>query len=242
MRRVLVLLLLTICGQGAVSAQTESFDQKFDAFLNSFVSGGHVDYARIKRHPEGLNALVDSIETIDFERLEPDNEEAFLINAYNALVIAAVVQHYPLHSPLDVEGFFRAEKHVVGGKSMTLDQLEKEVILKKFPDPRLHFALVCAARGCPRLRDDPYRGKVLNQDLEDHVSIAMMSPSLVHVDAEMGTVYLSQLFEWYKTDFTQGGQSLIDFVNHYRATSVPSDYRVAYIPYDWALNDKNTDE
>lgn len=242
MRSLLALFLIAGLWPRTAAAQEGGFDQKFDAFLNAFVSNGHVDYARIKRHPEPLDVVIDSIKTIDFEKFKPIDQKAYLINAYNALVIASVVEHYPIHSPLDVTGFFRGERHVIAGKSMTLDELEKGVLLQRYPDPRLHFALVCAARGCPPLRDDPYRGQILDQELEDHMSIAMMSPGLVHVDVEDRKVYLSELFTWYESDFTAPGRTLLDFVNRYRPIPVPSDFDVAFIPYDWALNDSNPDE
>ena len=90
--------------------------------------------------------------------------------------------------------------------------------------------------------DDPYRGVPLEQELEDHISASMMSPSLVQVDSEDGVVYLSQLFKWYKDEITAAEGSLISFVNRHRPSDIPETDRVAFLRYDWALNGKDSDE
>jgi Protein of unknown function, DUF547 len=242
MKRLTVLLLITFSTFAAAWAQDSLFDQTYSRFLNSFVEAGHVDYARIKRDSKELDAVIDQIQRVDLDSLQSRDEEAFLINAYNALVISAVVKHYPIHSTRDVPGFFDEEKHLIGGRYVTLDSLEKGMLLKKFPDPRIHFALVPAARGAPRLQDDPYRGVPLEQELEDHVASSLISPNLVQVDAENGVVYLSQLFKWYQDEIIAAEGSLISFVNRHRSSDIPETYRVAFLRYDWALNGKDSDE
>ena len=200
---------------------------------------GQVDYAGIKENPAALKALVAAIKTISPDELAKDDRKAFLVNAYNVLVIENIINHYPTDSPLSIEGFFDASTFHVGGKPYTLNDLEKGYLYQVFPDARLHFALVCAAKGCPVLIPTAYRGATLGAQLDAQTRVAMNSELHVRVETSAKTVHLSELFTWYASDFELSSGSAIDYVNTFRNAAIPSDFKVAVIPYNWELNSQN---
>ncbi|MEM6336057.1 MAG: DUF547 domain-containing protein [Bacteroidota bacterium] len=235
---LLLLSLLAAVPAGLPSTDlgpTDFYDAT-DAFLETNVVDGRLDYGALKDEPASLNALVDLIAETNWREMEAGEQKAFLLNAYNVLAIANVVRHYPTESPLKVKGFFDKETFTVGGEEMTLDELEKGTIFKLFPDSRLHFALVCAAEGCPKLITDVYRPATLDQQLADKTRASMSNPMLVRVDGN--TLLLSQLFDWYRADFEEEAGSLVGYVNAYRAEPVPENAKVKLFEYDWTLNDR----
>jgi hypothetical protein len=209
----------------------QDFTSEADAFFNRFVQNGQVDYASIKKEPSMLNALVQAIGRAP---QHPDEEEkAFLINAYNIMVIQGVMEHYPVSGPLAIDGFFDANTFAFRGQKCTLNRLEKEILYKTFPDARLHFVLVCAAKDCPPLASYAFTAKLLERQLEERTRMAINNPSFIRISN--GKMQVSQLFEWYAQDF--GGQEkTVTFIRRYHGSpnKVPSSF--TFYPYDWSLN------
>ncbi len=234
----IVLLLLTFAWLPATAqpAPVAAFYDQVDTFLGTHVKDGRVAYEAIARNPAGLDALLTTIAGTDRTALTPDDDKAFLVNAYNILTIKTVVDHLPLASPLDLDGFFTGIDYTVAGQSLTLDQLEKETLYPAYTDARLHFVLVCAAVGCPALIPAAYRGDRLDDQLDRQTRAALNDPQHVRYDAASNTVHLSELFTWYEADFTHDHHSVIAFVNAYRTAPIPADAQQRAIPYDWALN------
>ncbi len=228
------LLLFVFFGTYALRAQ-EAFLAKADAFLHKHVTDGLIDYEAVTSDPS-FEELADLIDETDYTKWTPDQQKAYLINAYNLLTIKGVVDNYPVGSVQDVAGFFDRKRHVVGGKSMTLNELEKDVLLKEYPDPRLHFVLVCGAKGCPPIIPEAYRPETLEAQLERQTRRAMNDPQFIRVNRETGENELSQIFRWYVADFGGSQQAVVDFINRFREKALLPDYRISYYTYDWALN------
>ena len=201
------------------------------------VTDGLVDYENIKTDPSGLNQLLADIAGMDRSTLSPADEQAFLINAYNVLVIKNVVDHYPLESPLDVNGFFDRNKFEAAGATYTLNDLEKKELFARYPDARLHFVLVCAAIGCPVLIDSAYRGNTLDEQLDTQTRLALDNPRHVRIEDGGKKVFVSELFSWYEKDFTDTDSSIQKYINRYRTDPIPESARIDHITYDWRLND-----
>ncbi|MEZ4699354.1 MAG: DUF547 domain-containing protein [Rhodothermales bacterium] len=236
---LIALLCALLPAYGSLWAQTtdlELFEDSVHAFFGKHVRAGRVDYSAIKKQPAALDALLETIASMDRSALAPDDDKAFLVNAYNILVIKTVVDRLPLDSPLDDAGFFNKAAYPVAGATLTLDDLEKKTLYAAYPDARLHFALVCAARGCPELIPDAYRAATLDAQLDRQTRHAMTSPQIVQYDAGTKTARLSELFTWYAADFTRNHPSVLAFINAYRDTPIPSNAQTASIPYDWTLN------
>ncbi len=232
-------LLLLFQGPLARAQQAEPFYQRTDAFLKSAVNrDGLVRYAAIHKQPKALQALVNELARFPLERLESRAaQKAFWINAYNLLVIHTVVQFYPIRSPKDVPGFFSGKKHRVAGRQLTLDQIEHDILRKQYPDPRLHFVLVCAAKGCPFIIPEAFVPDRLEAQLEKRARVIINDDRYVRVDPAAKTVHMSEIFNWYRGDFLRQAKSLIDYLNRYRRKPIPEDYRIRFIPYDWSLNE-----
>ncbi|MEL7122909.1 MAG: DUF547 domain-containing protein, partial [Bacteroidota bacterium] len=148
MRQLTIFLALIIAISTSALAQPATFFDQADQFFKQNVENGKVNYAKLS-NDQDLNDLITAINTFDLEQVTEGNRKAYLINVYNLLVIKGALDNYPLNSVLNVNGFFDAKKHNVGGQKMTLNQLEKDELLKVYKDARLHFVLVCGALDCP---------------------------------------------------------------------------------------------
>ena len=207
-----------------------------NAFMKAHVTNGRVDYARLKKSDDDLDALYKQLGSVNLNNASAGEKKAFYINAYNVAVIHEVVQAFPLKSPQDKAGFFDKTKHRIAGQAMTLNQLEKEKLLKPYSDARVHFAVVCAAVSCPSLADFAYTAEKLDAQLDDRAKLSLNSPDFIRVDKGEKKVAISKIFDWYKDDFTKGGKSVLAYINGYRRDPIPADFKVSYYEYDWSLN------
>lgn len=231
--------LLTFLFLGLLITQVnaQNFFQDADDFFSKYVSDGRVAYAELKKNPSDVNALAKQIAELNLnnKRVTEDFMKAFYVNAYNILVIKQVVDRYPIYGPLKVDGFFDRVSHDVMGKKLTLNQLEKEVLYAQFPDPRLHFVLVCAAKGCPPVASFAYKPGGLNEALDDRTRHVLNLEGFIRVKKKR--VELSQIFDWYNADFERTSDSEIAFINKYRDQKIDSKVSLSYYQYDWSLNE-----
>ena len=222
----------------------------------SMDGGERVDYEAWKNSPEDLQALQDHIDLIAAvsPKSDPDQfgsraaRRSYWINSYNALVLHAVLEYWPLDSVRDVEisfssrlvpgkGFFYDRKVVVGGETTSLYQLEKEVLASQ-KDPRLHFALNCASESCPVLRPWEWTDEQLDQAARDFVN------KDENVSVADGELLVSTIFKWYKRDFPR---DLNGYLQQYAEPDLLRQLRLAqeqgyptrYREYDWSLNAEN---
>lgn len=238
MCRLAICALVLLIGFQGRSQTLKVLNNQIDLFLKDNTEHGLVNYAGIKDAPDALLALVEQIENFSFPVDSSKGEKAFLINAYNILVVKQVVDHYTIDSPIEVNGFFTEEKFKIGDKKLSLDQLEKDVILTKYNDARLHFALVCAAKGCPKLRSEAYRENLLEFQLEDQTQRTLQDSIFASYNNQTNTLRISSIFDWYAGDFGNNRKELIRFVNKHSALSIPEDARIVYADYDWTLNEQ----
>ena len=235
----LFLLSFTVLAFGFAegNAQTlQQFTDDADAVFATYVSNGNVDYRSIKEDPSLLNSALEKASELTVSKSDAKAYQAFWINTYNLLVIKGIVDNYPIKSPLDKKGFFDKIKHKVGGTSITLNDIENKKLRAQFGDARVHFVLVCGARGCPPIIGKAYTASNLETLLEQQTIKALNNSSFIKVSK--GKVAFSEIFKWYKEDFVTGGKTEIDFLNRYRTEKVPSDAKVTYYSYDWRLNSK----
>lgn len=212
------------------------FSEQADQFFKKYVKKGRVDYKGLKANPQRIEGLLQMTKEISVSMENKREYQAFWINGYNLLVIKGIVDNYPLKSPLDVVGFFDKTKHDIGGTSITLNDIENKLLRGNFPsEPRFHFVLVCAGLGCPPIINSSYKASTLNAQLEAQTKMALNDPDFIRVNKNK--IKISQIFEWYIGDFTQGGKSLVDYINPYRVEKLPEKAKVSYYPYDWTLNE-----
>lgn len=207
---------------------------KYEDLLQSHVSSeGQVDYARILRNDvENLNLFLEQLSTADPESMDPNDELAFWINAYNAFTIKLIIDHWPVVSIRDIEGGNPWDLSWIDlrGKSYSLNDIEHEIIRKKFQEPRIHFAVNCAAKSCPPLLNKPYVGALLDDQLDAQTRKFINNGN--HNQLSRNSLILSRIFEWYKEDFGD----LIGFLKNYTKVSVDSKAAIRFNKYDWSLN------
>ena len=171
--------------------------------------------------------------------LFPGREDvlAFHLNAYNALAMHSVIEAgFPpsLAGPTKVR-FFWLNKIRVGGRELSLYYYENKVI-RAFGEARIHFALNCMSVGCPALPRVPFNAAMLETQLQRETVKFMNDPKHVRVDVAARTAWLSEIFDFFPSDFLAVAPSLLDYVNRFRAQKVPADYSVRFISYDWTVN------
>jgi len=220
----------------SVNAQDlKTFFDKTDTFLKANVSNGKVAYNAIHKNPSELNDLLKMAEGISVSKADAKNYQAFWINAYNLSVIKGLIVKYPTKSPLDNAGFFDKTKHSVGGKQITLNDIEHKLLRAQFNDARFHFVLVCGAVGCPPLINKAYLPNTLDAQLETQTKKAI-NGDFIRVNTKKNRVQVSQIMEWYKEDFTMNGKDEIDFINTYRNEKLEGKWKLSYFPYNWTIN------
>jgi hypothetical protein len=258
----------------ATTAPDSTFSHKLlDQVLDTHVDdSGRVNYALLKAQPETLDryyVLVARYSPDSHPELFPDEASrlAYWINAYNGAVLKAVITNYPITSVSDVSGpplsglvsdqigFFYFQELVFGGAKLNLYDLEHEIIRKRFPDPRIHFAINCASGGCPRLPSSAFRAADLEGALDREARRFVNEARNLRVDDEARVIHLSSIFDWYRQDFlSELGRShpeiadadLLDYARLYLVQETrdtldraeAAGYQIRVIPYDWRLNDQ----
>ncbi len=232
-RTLPLLLILSFLFLSTIAvADGGPFFQKADDFFTKYVKEGKVNYTSIAADPSTLNELVLLIEKFDLNQSSDQNYlKAFWINAYNIAAIKIVVDHYPVKSPYDIPGFFEKIKLNFAGETLSLDQLEKNRIFKRFEDARLHLVLVCAAESCPPIRNSAYFPKTLESELEEQSKKAINQKGFL--TTKNGDLELPEFFRWYVHDF---GDTKA-FISKYTEKQIPQDCKIKYRKYDWTLND-----
>jgi len=240
--RILLILLSVVCFHNAVFAFDHNYAQ-LDNLLQTKVVSGMVDYKSIKTDPAVLTGFLNEVNSVsknEFNSWNEDQQLSMLINLYNAATIKLIVDHYPVKSIKKIGGVFKGpwKQDVVGlfGEQITLNHLEHEIIRKQFREPRIHFALVCAAKGCPPLRSQAYIPERLDQQLGEQAKVfVMQTPRANRYDVENKTLFLSLIFKWYKVDFEKEAGGLVNYIQLYYP-AIGMDVKIRYTDYDWSLN------
>lgn len=225
----------------------QTFDhQLLDQVLSRYVRNGLVDYKLLKGEKK-LNEYLSALSAADIKSLTKDEELAFWINAYNAYTLKLITDHYPVKSIKDIGITFISspwdkEIATIGGKKYTLNNIEHDIIRKKFNEPRIHFALVCAAISCPPLRSEAYSGQRLNEQLSQQVSMFFSDPSNNYIDHQKKIITLSKIMDWYKGDFEKSGNYYETVLNYFPKKFLPKElsrnYTIQYNDYNWSLNEQ----
>ena len=223
----------------------------WDDLLQRYVDAeGRVNYRRWKAEAaDVLSAWLATLADVDLAAVtDADARLALWLNAYNAIAISQVLEVYPIASIrpkilgipnwLAFLDFFTRSNSIIGGKKYSLNQIEHAILRPSFAEARIHFALVCAALGCPLLRRGAYFPESVRAQLEADTSSFIRNPDKVRYDAAKKTLYLSKIFEWYGEDFVQAAGSVAEYAGGYLRPEVAVDdeWAIVFLPYDWSLN------
>jgi hypothetical protein len=256
-----LVMLLTI-----PSLAAQQFDHRhkaYDEILKKHIVNGRVDYRTLKANPQPLNHYLNNLEAIPKQQFQSSSKKqqlAFLFNLYNAVTLKLIVDHYPVNSIKDIGGWFKGpwDQPIVRlfGTTITLNNLEHDILRKDYNEPRLHMALVCAAQSCPPLRGEAYTAEKLDAQLNDQAHAYLRSPQGLQIDRPRRKVRFSSIFKWYGEDFinrytprsgfiglSKTERAVSSFCSSYvsdqnRAYLISGDYTVKYIDYDWSLNER----
>lgn len=215
-----------------------------DQLLSARVHDGRVDYAGLRRDPRALDAWLGAAARVDeaeFKAWPKPERLAFLINLYNAATLRLILDQYPLASIRKIGPVWDPNKAWklpvvrVFGRTATLNEIEHELIRPVFKEPRVHFALVCAAKGCPPLRSEAYSGAKLEAQLEDQARRFLGQPEKNRADVSAKAARLSPIFKWYMEDFGGSPASVLRYLK--RWLPVEDSWAVQWTDYDWSLNE-----
>jgi len=220
----------------------------WDYLLKTHVENGLIDYDGMSRD-HLFRTYLRQLSAADPSKLStPADELALYCNAYNAFVINGVITHKingsVMDYQLDGKSFFDIEEHIFCGKTISLNHLEHGLVRKRFQEPRIHVALVCAAKSCPAIRPEAYVGERLAIQLEDQSVQFANNPKYVVFDAKDGTLRLSQILNWYAPDWDHAGGYLPWLSQRVKDPSLKAaieraargEVRVTFFDYDWSLN------
>lgn len=236
----------------AITDQEAGTAADYDAILKKYVHGDYFKYKELKENADDLARFERFLKwqsSADVKEMSREEQIAFYINAYNACCIKAVLDRYPVHSPMDIEGFFDKLEFKVGGEYLTISGIEYDRLIANYLDMRAHFAVVCADRGCLPLKAGAYNGKNLNADLEAAANKFIADERHFKVDHERKEVQISKIFEWYGEKFLKDPKLAVDsgkpegYLAHWADEKTAKllesgEYALKIIEWNWTINEK----
>ena len=222
-----------------------AFDHStFDELLKKYVAeGGWVDYQGLRGDAATLDRYIASLSDAPFDEMGRNEKLALLINGYNAFTLRLILDHNLPKSIKDIPADKRWDdvRWKTGNHTWSLNQIEHEQIRPKFKEPRIHFALVCAAVGCPPLRNESYVGSRVDKQLEDQTRYAHSHDRWFKFERDKNVVHLTSLYKWYGSDFEQVAGSVLKFAARYspelkQALDAGKEPKIEWLDYDWTLN------
>lgn len=212
---------------------------------------GRVNYQawQAESVPE-LRDWLNQVSQLHPQHLLLPQQLALWLNLYNALVILQVLERYPIRSIrptywgipnwLTFFRFFQRSVYTFNEQSYSLNLIEHGILRQQFNEPRIHFALVCAAIGCPLLRNQAYFPDIVQTQLAEDAQRFITNPEKVRYDAPSQTLYCSKIFKWYGEDFLESADSIPQYIAPYLGLSLTASTPMRYLDYNWQLNQRTS--
>ncbi len=235
-------------GIGTDTAGKDFDHSAYELVLNDFVTGeGFVDYIALSKKPKNLNLYISELAKADTDNLSNYEYLALMLNAYNAFTLKLIIENPGIESIKDISSGQRWDdkRWNVGDKTLSLNEIEHDIIRKRYGEPLVHFALVCAAKSCPKLRNEPFTGSKLLFQLNDQAAHFFSQQQNFRWDADSNKVYLSEILDWFRYDFAENERGVVEYTVNYidpqAAEGIKGsneNIKIKYISYDWSLNGK----
>lgn len=253
MRHLAPLLLALALFAGPVSAAEPDYRLWQELLSRHYNPAMGLNYKALKADKAKLDRLRQQMAAVDAGSLSRPEQLAYWINLYNVNVVGIVVDNYPVESIRDIStdpivrlNVFKKPSVKVKGGTMSLDAIEHEKIREGFKDPRIHFAINCAAESCPPIRPEPYVGARIDQQLDDQTRKFLNGPNGVRFGEDDGELELrvTKIMDWFKDDFETWGGGSVAFLRKYlpadkqrRIDAAKGRIELEYDDYSWKLND-----
>ncbi len=264
-RRAIISIALGAAFLPAIPAFAQTFDHSYatwDALLKKHVKWltdnkqSRTNYRSFAADRAELKKVLESLSAVSmaqFTAFSKDQQQAFLINAYNAFTVEVILTKYPdIKSIKELGSFNRGpwknEFFTLLGEKHHLDWIEHEQLRPKYAEPRVHVAVNCASIGCPALFPDAFTAPKLDAMLEDGMRRFMGDRTRNRYDN--GKLQVSNIFKWFKEDFEKGNKGftkLEDVFAKYADLLTPDEtarnqikakaVSISHLDYDWSLND-----
>ncbi len=238
-----------------LSAQADEH-KLFTTILNKYASNGLVNYKDLKNDKD-LEKYLEVLSNINPEEFNDDNSElAFWINAYNAFTLKVIVDNYPLESINDLhfggliigsilgKTIWDDDLFLINGNKYSLNDIEHDIIRKKFNEPRIHFAVVCASISCPPLLNEAYEGYKIDEQLENQAIAFFNDETKNRFDSNKRIAEISKIMSWYESDFGDSDSDVLLYISKFINKEIAEDilnklddWEVDHLSYDWGLNE-----
>ncbi len=235
-------------GIGTDTAGKDFDHSAYELVLHDFVTGeGFVDYIALSKKPKNLNLYISELAKADTDNLSNYEYLALMLNAYNAFTLKLIIENPGIESIKDISSGQRWDdkRWNVGDKTLSLNEIEHDIIRKRYGEPLVHFALVCAAKSCPKLRNEPFTGSKLLFQLNDQAAHFFSQQQNFRWDSDSNKVYLSEILDWFRYDFAENERGVVEYTVNYidpqAAEGIKGsneNIKIKYISYDWSLNGK----
>ncbi|MEE3034632.1 MAG: DUF547 domain-containing protein [Bacteroidota bacterium] len=227
-----VVLLITFL---LISPYQKSIHDRWDIELKKYVSEeGVVNYKKWKHNKHSIESYIKALEEQPPKKYWSERQIlSYWINAYNALTVLLILDNYPVESIKKIQNPWKKKVFFTNGISYSLGEIEHDILRKK-SEPRIHFAINCASISCPKLSNNAYRSNLLESQLEASTR-RFLNDESKNIFSQ-NQMKLSKIFLWYKKDFGSK-KSLIKFLNLYVPRKISKKTRLAYLRYNWGLND-----
>lgn len=243
MKKILTLTALLLIAIGIKPAL--AYEDDLDGLLKSHVkavtqkgityNGVNYDaWGADPRHAKVRDALLAT----NPASLSGKNEKlAYWINTYNVLTVDLITREGESDSIKNLGGAFispwKKHKWTIAGKEYALDDIEHGII-RPMGEPRIHFAVNCAAKSCPDLRAEAYRASKLDAQLDDQTRKTFKNATKGYKKLDGNAVKVTKVMDWFDKDFNNG--DLNGWLASYFPDVVDSDTKVGFFSYDWSLN------
>ncbi len=244
----LALLLLAL----PIHAQQEPDYSAWNHLLQTYYDPAHgMAYGQLKAHDaRTLESVKQALGRVNAAALGHKQQLAYWINVYNVNSVATVVESYPVDAIRDISSdpirrlnVFSKERIPFGGALLSLDKVENDKIRPGFRDPRIHFAINCAAKSCPPIRTEAYVGERVDAQLDDQVR-KFLSTARYGKKGDTLVLHVTKIVDWFSKDFEEWGGGKIPFIRRFVAPdkqklidAAHGNVELEYDDYDWALND-----
>ena len=225
----------------------------WETFLLNYIRPGEDGVHRIAygevsdRNRRLLANYIEAMSKVDVTAYRRAEQLAYWINLHNALMVKLVLDSYPIASIRKLERPGGGKKGspwtrplvVIDGLPLSLDDIERDIILSISNDLRVHYAITCPAVDCPNLQPIPFSGLQLDQQLSDAAMAYVNDPRSVSIEG--GKLHVSSFYRWHLQEFGGSERAIIEHLMAYAdpdlAMSLQSFDRLHGDRFDWRLND-----